>query len=165
VLYLISPPGTVRWCTMPAQSTIELATEHDADLSLLEWQLAEEQSFTNDLLQLTLRHGHPCSTGIVIDAGLVYALGHGDRIRVSQIGVQQAQQQLHDNNQLMERLIPGWIEHGQQINARIAEGSQAAAQEADAEVAELLSSAPNPTLVDHWQDLGGRLPNIGTNDA
>ena len=155
MLYLISPTAPLQWCNMPARSTMELAREHGADLARLEWQPAE-RPYDTDLVRLAPRHGHPCSAGIVVDAGDVYTLGHAELIRRSQADVEQAQENLRANNELMERLIPGWTEHGRELDARIARSSEDAAARADREAEELLAGEPNPDLVSHWRGLGGQ---------
>lgn len=153
MLYLVTP-HEVLWCDMPGQTTIRLAAEHDADLGNLTW-LPTESPVPNTIVDLALRRGHPCSRGLVLDAGLVYSLTQGDRIRRAQGDAQRAQQALRHNDQLIEQLMPGWTEHGRELDRRIAETSRQKADEADVEAAELLAGDPDPTLVEHWERLGG----------
>lgn len=157
MLYLIEPDGGMKWSNLPAQQVLTAARESDADLSLLDWE-ASERTLDEDTLRVALRHGVPCTAGLVIEAGLVGEQGQAEHIRETHRDAQRAHAALQTQDALMENLLPGWTESGRELNARVDEGSESAAREAEGRAARRLNTSPDPALIDHWTSLGGELP-------
>lgn len=144
---------------MPSRGTIELARENGVDLANLPWQPAEARSFSHDLLRLALRYGGPCSTGIVLSAIDVVDLGRSDELRLLNHQSSGAHTELRGQDMFMERLIPGWTEHGEELERKITQSMERAAREADDDLAEQMAAAPKPELENLWSRLGGELPD------
>jgi len=159
MLYLVTPHLTVKWFDIHAQTALDAAAEHNADLAQLEWLPAEAHTYSHDLLRIALRHGAPCSAGIVLDARHTVDLGRADEIRVGQQAIDEYQAQIQaTHGQMFEAAMPGWTESGDEINERVRESTERIAQEAETDLAEVLSAPLNQDLVDHWTRIGGALP-------
>lgn len=158
MLYVIEPGGGTRWIDLPARTILEALREHNADLSRLDWQESERRA-DEDAIRLALRHGARSSRGLVIDGRLITEQGRAAEIRQAHRNAQRARAALEPHDRVMERLFPGWIAHGQELDARVAESSEQAAREAEEDAASELASPPDPELIEHWESLGGRLPS------
>ncbi len=157
MLYLIRPEGRLQWNDLPAALVLNAARANGADLSGLDWLNAERDQ-APDIVRSGLRHGVPCRAGIAIDAAHVIDLDRADEIR--RLHAQAAQNRHREaNGAFMERLMPGWGEHGRKLDAQIAEGGERAAREAEEDAKETLSAPVRPELVEHWRSLGGFLPH------
>lgn len=84
--------------------------------------------------------------------------GAGDDLRALSIAADDARQAVKSNDDLMERLAPGWKAYGEGLDARVAASSEAEAKRRDSKAA-LLDSSPKAELVEHWQRLGGEVPS------
>lgn len=160
--YRLRPPSELTWIDMPMVND-ELVAEHNLDLDRLEdeWKPTEDRMFSLDLLRIALRHGVATSSGIAVHAGHTVDLGRGDELRIlTQAGDEaQAAIRASASGKMMEDLIPGWTEHGLELDARIRETTERAAQEAEADLAEVLAAPVIPELAEHWRALGGTLPD------
>jgi hypothetical protein len=160
MLYLLLPNKTLKWADLPATSTLKIAAENHADLSSLPWEPSERR--VDDLLvRWALRHGVPCTTGLVLHAPNLTVLDHPDEIRKTHQAVQQSRERLTASPtvELVERLIPGLAEHGRQLDAEVDRSTTDAIRKADAEREEAMSAEPARMLIEHWVNLGGHLPD------
>lgn len=159
VLYRLRPPADLTWTDL-SSSALELVHKHGADLARLEWLPVEGREFSSDILRIALRHGTTdCSDGLVVDYQYLLDLGRSDEIRLLQHQGQELQQQIRtQSGETMEQLMPGWTEHGDDLDRRVAESSERTAREADRELAAVLAAPIKPELVEHWRALGGQLP-------
>ncbi len=158
MLYLIEPNGPLKWNDLPARVVLEAARDRNVDLARLDWPVAERPP-TRDFLRVALRHGVACSVGLVVDAGDVIDLTRADELRGHAAKTPAMRESLASADALMERLAPGWTEHGRDLDAKIVESLERAAQEADEDVAELLAAPVKPELLEHWRSLGGFVPD------
>lgn len=158
MLYLVTPNQPLRWSDLPATLALDVATEHNADLANLDW-LPSERPTSHYLVRLALRHGHTCSTGIVLDAADISVLGRGDELRQLDLERTEAEQNLRSNNEQMEQLMPGWTTAGETLGEQVTQAMAEGAAEADQDEAEMLAAPLRPELVAHWERLGGFDPD------
>ena len=159
MLFLVGANGSLRWCDHSAFSLFPIVRESGADLARLDWQPSERGVWDATSLRLALRHGVACSLGLVVDAGTVLEQERAAGIRRAYREAAQAQVALEPHNVAMERLFPGWVAYGRELDVGIAESSEDAAMEAEEDAATDLAAPVDPALVEHWQSLGGRLPS------
>jgi hypothetical protein len=87
-------------------------------------------------------------------------LGRADELRVEQQQMDELQAQARQQHGvLMDSLVPGWAESGEELDARVRASSEMVAREAMADLAEVLTAPVNAALAQHWVRLGGRLPD------
>jgi hypothetical protein len=150
----------MRWSDLPARTTLEAARKNEFDLSNLPWE-PSERSVDDAIVRLALRNGVVCAIGLVLDAGDLTVLDHPGDIRASYEGVKRSRAKLaaSPTGDLMEHIMPGWKEDDRRMDAVLEESTMQAIEEAEVERAELLEAEPVQDLIDHWKDLGGRLPS------
>lgn len=157
MLYLIRPTAAISWIDLPTHF-LDIVVNHEAaDLSVLEWKPAEELKFHPTVVRLALRHGVPCKTGIVVKGtDLVPYTWLVDLIQLSQ-----PTHRLQDlpNEDLMEALTPGWKQRSRELDKRVAESMAAKVEQVREELEDELAKPVNQSVVEHWQQLGGRLPD------
>lgn len=158
MLYLLTHHSEVRWCALPAQLVLAAVSDHGADLARLDWQTSELPRSDNDL-RVALRHGVPCSTGLVVDGGRLHQQRQADLIRNSRARAGRTQTSVRPHDATMERLFPGWTEGSQQLDQRIAESHHRAVHRAEGAARAELAKPVDQALADHWTRLGGTLPN------
>lgn len=162
MLYLVHATHELKWNDMPAGTTLALAKENpDADLARLEWQEPDTYTLTLDDVRLALRHGHPCSTGIVVDAWPLLAQRRPDDLQSTAMRSAEAQRRVRDSPaaRLMERVAPGWTQHGEELDAEIDASTLREVRKAEAEARSFFDAPVNDDLVAHWTRLGGQLPD------
>lgn len=159
MLYRLTPPNRVTWCDMPSRGILQLAQENSVDLARLPWAPAEARTFSKDLLRLVLRYGIPCSDGIVVSAIDVVDLGRSDELLLLNHRSTEVHGELRAQHPFMEQFFPGWTAHGEQLDGQVSESMERAAREAEDDLAEQLTAAPKPDVVEHWFRLGGDLPH------
>lgn len=160
MLYRLRPMATLEWSDLPGNAALEAAVKHGADLDRLDWQPTESRVFSSDLLRIALRHGIATRSGIALDVGHVVDLGRADEIRISQQAVDESESRLRvSHGELMEHLMPGSNAIGKELADRVRETSDRVAREAEEDIAEVLAVPVKKELVQHWADLGGRLPD------
>lgn len=159
MLYRLRPHAPLEWTDFPGFQLYDEAVEAGADFDRLDWQTTTDRMFSQELLQIALRHGVPTATGIVLSARHTVDLGRSDELRVLGMAGEEAQAELRrSTGELMESLMPGWTEHGEQLDERVRQSMEAGAQEADEDLAEVLAAPVRPDLLEHWQHLGGTPP-------
>lgn len=160
--YRLRPPFDVTWMDMPFIND-GLIAEHQLDLDRLEdeWKPTEDRLFSPDLLRIALRHGVRTSTGIAVNVHHTLDLGRSDHLRTNLMEMDDIQAKIRasESGQIMERLIPGWDAHGEELDKRIRESGNRIAQEADEDLAQVLAAPVKTGLADHWSGLGGVLPD------
>lgn len=160
MLYRLRPHAPLEWSDFPGFSAFRTAIEHSADFDRLDWLRTEERVFSADLLRIALRYGVATRTGLVLEAEHTVDLGRSDTLRVSQQQIDEAQADIRAaHGELMESLIPGWGSYGEVLDQRVRESTEHVAQEADAELAEILEAPIKAALAGHWHRLGGDLPD------
>lgn len=155
MLYLIRPTAPASWIDLPGHF-LDIAVKHEAaDLAVLEWKPAEELKFHPTVVRLALRHGVPCSTGIIVKGtDLVPFTWLVDLIQLKKPRLQDL-----PNEELMEVLAPGWKQRSRELDERVAESMAAKVEEVREELEDELAKPVKQDLVEHWQKLGGRLPD------
>lgn len=160
VLYRVRPDAPLEWCDFPGFSTFRTAVESGADFDRLGWQLTEARAMSADLLRIALRHGVRTTSGIVVSAEHTTELGRGDELRAYSMASSEAQAELRaTHGELLEHLLPGSTEYGEELDRRVRESTERVAREADDELAAVLAAPVQPALASHWQRLGGTLPD------
>lgn len=160
MLYRLRAPRILEWCDVP-RLALEAAAKHDADLDELPWQPTERRVASDDMIRLALRYGFATNQGIALDAAQASSLGWADEIRRSQQGYDESQAKIRASatGQLMERIMPGWATAGDELDAEVRNSVEAAAQRADAQLAEDLAAPAESALEQHWSALHGHLPD------
>jgi hypothetical protein len=160
MLYLVRPDQPLTWIDLPA-SLLEVATEQGADFATLDWQPAEA-SYDDVVVALALRHGVGCSSGIVLDGGVMsLRLRPAELVRTHQ-AASTAQAELSKSpGQLMEHLLPGWTDSTNELNARVDQSANKVLNEAIAELNAAIQVPVKSELEQHWTRLGGRIPVLG----
>lgn len=156
--YLLRPQAPMLW-TDADRVTVGFFSERGRDLAALPWRDDTDKVLTNDKVRVALRYGTACSTGLVIEANYILQLTSADELRATHAQVAESRAALADSEDLMERLYPGWKDHGRELDRRIDESSRAEADRRDREAVELLNAPVDETLLQHWISIGGRLPD------
>lgn len=161
MLYRLTPPSRLEWTNFPAGSEIlDTAIEHGADLDRLEWTPSEQRAFSSDMLRIALRHGIPTTRAIVLNAMHTVDLGRADELRANQQHLDERHGELRRSNApLMESLMPGRTEHGEQLDDRVRASTERVAEDAEYGLAAVLAAPVDHQLASHWESLGGRLPS------
>lgn len=126
-----------------------------------EWHEPDTYTLTLDDVRLALRHGHPCSTGIVVDAWPLLAQRRPDDLQSTAMRSAEAQRRVRDSPaaRLMERVAPGWTQHGEELDAEIDASTLREVRKAEAEARSFFDAPVNDDLVAHWTRLGGQPPD------
>jgi len=160
MLYRLVPPTTVTWCDV-SHRTIDLVQEHpEADLERLEW-LPAEKPLSDDFLRLAVRHGAATTAGLVVAAIHLTELGRAEELRQLQAQGDRAQAELRATSamQQLDRLFPGTIQTGVELDEKIRDTTERVARESEQDLAEDLAVPPKQELIEHWRRLGGRYPD------
>jgi hypothetical protein len=160
MLFLVRPNLTLRWIELPASLLRDLQQQGGIDLADLSWQ-DSEGPLTTEAVRVALRHGVPCSVGIVVEAIYIIELGRADEIRETHARAQAAQDELRasPSGELMEAIAPGWGEQGRQLDERIAASAADVIAEAEEDAAQLLAAPVKAELLEHWRRIGGPVPD------
>ncbi|WP_394615253.1 hypothetical protein JNUCC0626_36435 [Lentzea sp. JNUCC 0626] len=160
MLYLLLPDLTMKWVDVPATSTLKLARENDADLSQLPWEPSERRASIT-VVRWALRHGIPCTPGIVLHAPELSVVDVPNEIRKAHEGVKQSREKLAASaaSHLIEKAMPASAEHGKKLDAEVDKSTENALLEAEEELQDALSKAPDENLINHWRRLGGAMPS------
>lgn len=157
MLYLLIPPATLLWCSMPG-SMIK-AVDTGVDWTRLDWE-ASERPFTSDLLAIALRNGVATSNGIIVDGTQIADVGRVDELRRVRRQSDAAHAQVRESHgELLEGLMPGWAVRDDELERGAHRSIETAIRETNASLATALAAPLNPDLVGHWHSLGGSLLN------
>lgn len=154
MLYLLTPPYGLKWADIP-ETALELIRENGGDLGKLDWQDAEEPHRPAMIIHLAMRHGEPCSRGIVFPAWIVGDVARPSKLARGFAGVQASEANLAENDQLMEARMPGWTEQGRTLMADLEQSTHESIAEAERKASELLDAPELPHVVSAWQRMGG----------
>ena len=154
MFYLLRPDLTIQWIDRPVKMTLGVIEKHDADLGNLDWLPAERQ-FDQQTLGLALRHGIGCSKGIALPAVVLTTVDRPQNLTKAYMDVRESEAALAAQDEVMEKLMPGWKAHGEQLSAEVEQSSAASIRGAQAEAEALLAAEPKPELIAHWERLTG----------
>lgn len=158
MLYLVKPHGPMQWLDLP-DKLIELVAEQAKDLDQLDAWKPAERSADGVTLALALRHGTATGTGIALEGHYVFMQDQPAKLAELQPQSAALREKMKPHDALTERLIPGWTEHGREVDQRVDESMQNSIDEARDELREALDGTePRQDLQDHWVAIGGRLP-------
>lgn len=101
----------------------------------------------------------PSDHGIVVDAVDVANHDRAERLAAGLVNLKESGRALEAHDQLMEQLMPGWIDSGKKLDAEISESTRDRIQEAEHSLARRLEQKVDQPLAEHWQSLGGYLPD------
>lgn len=156
-LYLVPATGPLAYVDLPGIGLAE-ALKFSPDLARLDWQ-PTDLTRTWDDVRLALRHGEPVPSGLVVEGLLIKDLRREDELRTLNTDVRTSQEDVAHIDDAFESVAPGWKAKGEELNEEIDEIVGSSARKHRARVEELLGAPPQTHLVDHWQTLGGSLPD------
>lgn len=158
MLYLVRPYGPMSWLDLPGK-LVDLVIEQGKDLDQLDaWKPADRQA-DQTTVALALRHGTATATGIALEAHYVSVQHRPAELAELMQKSAALREKLKPQDAVTERLIPGWTEHGREVDQRVEEAMQGSISEAQEELDRALDGAePKQELRDHWQAIGGHLP-------
>jgi hypothetical protein len=161
MLYLITPT-VLLWNDLPGNLVLTAARDHQVDLAELDWD-PSDHPIDPIIVRLALRQGVACSRGLVVRGSdlsvrfrpqeLIDVKLEGDATRAKLADWKSGQ------DDFMEQLIPGWTEHGRQLDASIADGLQSVFRDSVRDLQKELEAAPSEDLLAHWVGIGGALPD------
>ncbi len=155
MLYLIRPTAPPSWIDLP-EHFVDVVLEHGAaDLAVLEWKPAEGLKSHPAVIRLALRYGAPCSAGIVVKGTDLVSFTW----LVELLQLEKPRLQDLPSENLMEVLAPGWKQRSRELDERVAESMAAKVEEVREDLEDELAKPVKQDLVEHWQKLGGRLPD------
>ncbi|MEU7784249.1 hypothetical protein [Amycolatopsis sp. NPDC049159] len=143
MLYRLRPKGVLTWCDVPGYVVCRADDQPPPDWERLSWVPAETREFSADLLRIAVRYGARSGSGIILDARHTEDLGRADELRCDRIAAALARA---DRCESADEDLE-WTR------------AEAAARQAEADLAELLAVPPQPHLVAHWCRLGGHYPD------
>ncbi|MBB2921283.1 hypothetical protein [Cellulomonas cellasea] len=158
MLYRIKPNRSIDWVDMSARTVFAAVDEHGGDLDRLEW-LQAERIADDATLRLALRFGRPSAVGIIVDAGDLVVLDHGRRIREAHAEAVAFRPEYRKTLEKLEVVLPGTLAEEDRSNAAVDESIQAGLVESDEDLAEAFRTPVRDSLVDHWERVGGVLPD------
>lgn len=156
MFYRVKPSGEFTWNELSLSLDDDLFPQ-GFDLDRLEWKSVEESHHMNDVIAIALRHGTKTGTGIAFRGYFLYQVERPAMLRKSYADLERASAhpQIKATDELIERMAPGWIEHGELLDQRVQESSDDSIHGAQAEAQKILTAPLDPDLVDWWQQLGG----------
>lgn len=160
MMYHVSPTR-LKWTVIghiSPQKIIEMGGNLEA---IDDWQLSDRPPFDSDF-ELALRYGIPVSDGIVIDADYILVKERPRELREVAQKARRSQQhpQIQATEEFIDKyLIPGWKEHGEDLNRKIDEQSARSIREAEEDAQRQLEEPLKEELIAHWHSLGGHVPN------
>lgn len=166
MLYLVSPDG-LQWTANVGQELVDFARDQQKDLGIIDswWQPAETR-LNEDHVRAALRWGLASQRGIVVAVRYVVGLQRPHELAQlvaenrPRMKAYRESAQVRMVDDYLEGQMPGWKEHGKQLDADVERSMDRSLEEAvkDAE-RELKRTQVNPDLRSHWLSLGGTLPN------
>ncbi|HJB09881.1 MAG TPA: hypothetical protein H9786_05025 [Candidatus Brachybacterium merdavium] len=154
MLHLVTPQSSVYWSDMPEQ-VLDIARRSGGDLGQLEWLPTEEPHDYATAVRVALRHGEMCSRGIVFRAWELIKVERPAMLTERLRATQQADAALAGNDQLMEALMPGWIEHGRKLSQDVERSVNESIAEAQEDADTVLNAPVLPHVESGWKRMGG----------
>lgn len=158
MLYLVKTDGSTEWSDLPSDIVLDHARRSELDVNRIPWEPAERKADVVTV-RLALRHGVPAANGIVVRAVDVANHDRAESLVAGLVALKQSGKALEANDQIMESIMPGWIENGRKLESDIETATMESIQEAEDELARRLEHSVNDELVQHWRLLGGFLPD------
>ncbi|GAB2519555.1 hypothetical protein [Paramicrobacterium agarici] len=164
MLYLVGPDRRLRWVSNIDLQVLDDLNAPKKDLGEIDWWEEAEGIATDDAVRVALRFGEASSQGIVVDAIHVVQVRRPAEVRAliaesSDVRARYKNATAEVDAIIDAHLAPGWIESGEDLDARIDEDMRDLLAEAEREAAEELSVEPKGELIVHWASIGGSLPS------
>lgn len=126
------------------------------DLSRLSWEPFNEWPLDADTVRMALRHGTPTSEGIAVGVQNIVPLHHFRQVRSflprDSTDIPEAD--------VLDQALSGWRERTRELDARVDASRSRTIEQARRDLDEAFEAVqPDAALVEHWQRLGGPLPN------
>jgi hypothetical protein len=156
MLYVLRPNGVLMSTDLPNSELARM--EAGTDVALVgEFDELRADEVT---VRLALRHGEPCSAGLVLSGGLLAIQAHPDQLVQLQANSREAHRASEDAwGERLEQMSPGRAERRGQLDDAVDEDRVRSIAMAEREIEEQLQATPRQALVAHWQALGGDLPD------
>lgn len=157
--YLVTPAGIVGWAKLPP-GIVDALGSGQASLDGVPWDTDTRLTFDDAKLRLALRHGTAVPDGILVPGFAMVAPTEADSVRAHAIASAERNAQYRaETDELMEKIMPGHTEYRDKIDRGVPASFEYAAQQREADHAELLAEDPIPELVEHWKNIGGAVPS------
>lgn len=160
MFYLIKPDLTVLWADISENLVGRLAKDHpeiDIDYLKLPWQPSERR-FDAGLLNIALRYGIAVPGALVVGAQALVELDYYRNMENILTQNQQRDSTNVPHAEFFETVMPGWTEHGRQLDHDIVESQKRTVERAYQDVRDVMSKPIDPALGEHWQSIGGPIP-------
>ncbi|ACU85515.1 hypothetical protein [Brachybacterium alimentarium] len=154
MLFLLTPPHAILWSDLP-ERTIDIAREHGGDLGRLDWRDTEEPHDPATVVQVALRHGEACSRGIVFPASPLIAVEEPGKLASLLEKSQESERALAPHDEVMEALMPGWIEHGRKLSADVDESVRRTIAREQEEADAFMAAPVREDVRAAWLQMGG----------
>lgn len=167
MLFLVHPTG-LKWVGAVGEETISFAREHGKDLGLVEgwWQPTEEIVMNADHVRSAIRWGMASERGIVVAVTRCVTQQRPRELEaliaesVPRMRAYRESEQVKMVDAYLETQVPGWTEHGRELDSEVELSLIETLQEAREEAAQELKASPVvPSLRAHWISLGGMIPD------
>lgn len=161
----MKPSGQLSWTGDVNQTLLDLARAHGKDLGPADWWEAASRPANADDVRVALRYGLAATGGIVVDARHVVPMQRPAELRAlaADNAIRTAKYrelpQVKMVEEYLEHLGPGHNERSREIDRGVAESLEASIEEADEEAADELAAPVSDDLVQHWQLVGGIVPD------
>lgn len=158
MMYLVTPTQLL-WTSL-SHIKLEELVEMGANLEAIQDWTPAERPLTHTDVRVALRYGIPVQRGIVVDAIWIIDQQRAKELREANARAKKARQHptIRKADKMMEEGSPGWIAQGEELDRRIDEQSERSAREAEEKARRQLEVPLKPELVDHWESLGGAVP-------
>lgn len=158
----------MEWVGGVGEEIVEFAREQEKDIGLIEdwWQPTEDIVKNEEHVRSALRWGTPSARGIVVAAWRCHLQQRPRELEVliaesfPRMRAYRESEQVKMIDSFLETQMPGWTEHGKQLDGDVEQSVLDTLQEAREEAEEELATvAVSPMLRAHWLSLGGGLPD------
>jgi hypothetical protein len=157
MLYRIRANQTTEWVSHFDKKIFGLFAEHGGTVDDLEWK-PSERIVDGDTIRLALRYGVRSQIGLVVDSGDLEPLDHRDQMMKSHaegLARRPEHRKLAEN---IEPIMPGRLVHQDHLDSEVDASVRETIGRAQAKFLRAVETPVDATLVQHWQSLGGRIP-------
>ena len=158
--YLIKSDFTVLWCDVSEFMIQRLQKDHpeiEIDLRRLEW-LPAERRFDAGLLNTALRYGVAVADGIAVSGQALVPLDYYRNMEAILHKEIERDSTKVPHADMFEALMPGWTQNTRELDDRVLASQRSTLDRAEREMVQAFSKPINPALSEHWQNLGGSIP-------